>query len=457
LNVLLGSFFVLFRQFVGDDLGCASYLIGDETSHEAVVIDPAYAIEQYLEEAEHRRARIVRVLETHTHADHVSGHGRFALEHAVPVSVHPAAEPEFDFEPLEDGQEIVVGDVAIRVLHTPGHRPEHCCFAVVDRSRGDEPWLVITGDSLLIGEAARPDLASEAAEGARGLAASLRRLLEFSDGVEVYPGHVAGSLCGSGMSSKHSSTIGFERSFNHALELAARSEEDFVAEKVGSSAPRPPNMDRIVALNRGAFVAARPALEVAGSASGATVLDVRPTSDFVTGHVEGAFNVPVSGSRFPTKAAFVLTPDEPVVIHAPSEDEAQQAARGLHSVGLFELRGYLTEAESTETMPPVTIDELERLVADHAVEVLDVREKNERDEGYVVGTRHMPYRIVREFADDFNGKRPVVTICTTGARATIAASVLQAAGVEARPVLGGGVEDWAERGGDTVQFRRCGS
>src|SRR5215213_181460 len=187
---------MLFRQFVDDDLGCASYLIGDEDSGEALVVDPAYAIEQYLQQAERDGVRIVRVLETHTHADHVSGHGRLALDHGVPVSIHAAAEPEYAFDALADGDAIELGPVAIRVIHTPGHRPEHCAFAVFDRERGDEPWLTLTGDSLFVGDAARPDLASEAAEGARGLYQSLQRLLELHDGVEVYPGHVSGSLCG---------------------------------------------------------------------------------------------------------------------------------------------------------------------------------------------------------------------------------------------------------------------
>jgi hydroxyacylglutathione hydrolase len=192
---------MLFRQFVDDDLGCASYLVGDEDSGEAVVVDPAYAVEQYLEQAERDGVRIARVLETHTHADHVSGHGRLALEHGVPVSIHPAAEPEYPFDPLEDGAAIELGPVCLRVVHTPGHRPEHCCFEVIDRERGDEPWLTLTGDSLFVGDAARPDLASEATEGAHGLYESLQRLLQLDDGVEVYPGHVSGSLCGTGMSS----------------------------------------------------------------------------------------------------------------------------------------------------------------------------------------------------------------------------------------------------------------
>ena len=172
---------VIFRQFVDDDLGCASYLVGDEETHEAVVVDPAYAIKQYLAAAGQEGVRIVRTLETHTHADHVSGHGRLALEHGVPVSIHPTAEAAYEHDPLEDGQEIVLGNVALRVLHTPGHRPEHCCFAVVDRARAEEPWVVLTGDSLFVGDAARPDLAVEAVDGARELYASLQRLLELPD------------------------------------------------------------------------------------------------------------------------------------------------------------------------------------------------------------------------------------------------------------------------------------
>ena len=193
---------MIFRQFVDDDLGCASYLVCDSETHEAVVVDPAYAIEQYLAAAEQEGVRIVRALETHTHADHVSGHGRLALEHGVPVSIHAAAEAAYEHDPLEDGQEVVLGNVALRVLHTPGHRPEHCCFSVIDRTRAEEPWLVLTGDSLFVGDAARPDLAVEAVDGARELYESLQRLLELPDGVEVFPGHVAGSLCGASMSSK---------------------------------------------------------------------------------------------------------------------------------------------------------------------------------------------------------------------------------------------------------------
>jgi hydroxyacylglutathione hydrolase len=442
---------VLFRQFVDDDLGCASYLIGDEDSGEAVVVDPAYAIERYLEQAEQDEVRIVRVLETHTHADHVSGHGRLALEHGLPVSIHPAAEPEYPFDPLEDGGTIELGAVCIRVIHTPGHRPEHCCFEVIDRDRGDEPWLTLTGDALFVGDAGRPDLASEATEGARGLYNSLQRLMQLHDGVEIYPGHVSGSLCGRGMSSKASSTIGFERRFNHAL--AAGDEDEFVAGAIRTGV-RPANMERIVALNRGPFVGAPEALEPLNGGGAGVILDVRSAEDFAAGHARGALNVPVDGGSFPTKAGFVLPAEDRVVVHAASAAEAERAARGLRAVAIFDLTGYVVEPPNEERLAPIELEELQRLIEAGEVEVLDVREPHERDEGYIPGSRNIPYRLVREWADDLQGGKPIVTICSTGPRAGVAASVLVAAGVNARPVLRGGVSDWD---GDTVSFRRCGT
>lgn len=445
---------LLFKQFLDDDLGCACYLVGDEHAGVAVVVDPPYAIEPLLEEVERRDVRLIGVVETHTHADHVSGHGRLALEHGVPIHVHTAAEAAFPHEPLEDGTEIDVGDVVLRTIHTPGHRPEHCCFAVIDRSRGDDPWLVLTGDSLFVGDAGRPDLAVAVREGAEGMFHSLRRIVELGDGVEVFPGHVAGSLCGAAMSSKASTTIGFERRFNHALKGEL---QEFVDAALGPQPPRPPNMERIVELNRGELLGAQAPLERLDSApEDAIVLDVRPTALFAAGHHPGAVGIPISGSSFATKAAFVL-PERPLLLHATDEAEAGRAARSLHAVGLFEICGW-QEGGGSERLEPVSLDELQTLLGNDEIELLDVREADERDEGHVPGSRHLPYRTARAAAEAglLNG-RPVVTICESGARAAIAASVLQAVGVDARPVLDGGIPDWQARGGETTSFRRCGS
>ena len=193
----------------------------------------------------------------------------------MPISIHPAAEVEYAHDALDDGLELELGQVVLRAIHTPGHRPEHTCLAVIDRSRADEPWLVLTGDSLFVGDAARPDLAVGAKEGAEGLFHSLRRLLELPDGVEVFPGHVAGSLCGKAMSSKASSTIGFERRFNHALQIERRLA--FVAELgIGVYAEAAEHGAARRAEPRPARRCCREVDELPAAPTGAPVLDVRP-------------------------------------------------------------------------------------------------------------------------------------------------------------------------------------
>ncbi|HEY6018184.1 MAG TPA: MBL fold metallo-hydrolase [Gaiellaceae bacterium] len=423
---------MLFRQFVDGDLGCASYLVGDVAAGEALLVDPAYAIEPYLEAAAEAGVRIVKVLETHTHADHVSGHGRLALEHGIPVAIHPAAEPEYPFEPLADGQEIRVGEVVVRVVHTPGHRPEHCSFLVPGE-------LVLTGDSLFVGDAARPDLAVAAVEGAEGLFHSLRRLAELPDPVAVYPGHVAGSLCGGSMSSDPSSTIGAERRSNPMLGIGDL--QRFITVSAGISAPRPPTVERCVAINKGPFLGAPKPLERLAEPGEATVLDVRPFADFSAGHLPRAISVPVSGSSFATKSAFLLDPHERVVLHASSDDEAERAARGLRAAGLVDQpAGYVVDpADATERLAPLTVGELERLLAEDAVTVLDVREADEYEAGHVPGALNVPYRTLRGRAD--LGAKPVVTICESGPRAAVAASLLAREGVDARPVATG-MNEW---------------
>jgi len=439
----------LFHQFVDDDLGCGSYLVGDQEAGEAIVVDPSFAIAQYLESAERSKVRIIRVLETHTHADHVSGHGRFALEHDAPVSIHSLAAAEYPHDALADGDEVGVGSVSVRVLHTPGHRPEHCAF-VVDGA------IVLTGDSLFVGDAARPDLAVDAREGAEDLYASLRRLADLPPEVEVYPGHVAGSLCGASMSPDRSTTIGRERSSNPMLGVADL--QDFVLRSASISAPRPPTTDRVVALNRGPWVPLPPPPKPIDDTGDAVVLDVRPVPAFATGHVAGAINVPVSGGSFGTKTAFVLEPDEPVALHASSAEEAREAAWRLWAVGLFRITGYVLAPRATERLTTIDVAELKRLLArdGDGVQLIDVREPGERDDGYIPGSRSIPYRLLRKAgAAALDATKPVVTICESGQRAAIAASVLAREGFDARPVVDGGTADFDED--DTVSFRRCGS
>ena len=301
---------------------------------------------------------------------------------------------------------------------------------------------MLTGDSLFVGDAARPDLAVEPRDGAEGLYRSLHRLVELGDGVEVYPGHVAGSMCGKAMSSKGSTTIGFERRFNPMLRLDEL--EDFVAESVGTAGVRPPNVERIVALNRGPFVAAQPPLEARDTAPpGAAVLDVRTARAFADGHAPGALNVP--GLR-------LLLRDEGRV--RPPRGRARRSStprrrRRRSSRRAGSTRSACSTSRAGRVAPDrrraagvVTVEELRRLVDEDAVDVVDVREADERDDGYIPGSRHVPYRLVGAFAESMGNGKPVVTICESGARAAVAASVLAAHGVDARPVLDGGMDDW---------------
>src|SRR5437868_6520942 len=210
---------MFFKQFLRDDLGCASYMVGDTDAGECAIVDPQWDISEYLATAEQKGMRIRYVIETHNHADHVSGHGKLA-RYGAEIAVFDGAGVDYPHLALRDGDAIKLGDVYLGVLHTPGHRPEHIALSVTDSSRADEPWMVLTGDALFVGDVGRPDLAVKPEEGAAQLFTSLHsKLLNLPDGVEVYPAHVSGSLCGKSMSAKGSSTIGFERRYNHPLTI----------------------------------------------------------------------------------------------------------------------------------------------------------------------------------------------------------------------------------------------
>jgi hydroxyacylglutathione hydrolase len=255
------------------------------------------------------------------------------------------------------------------------------------------------------------------------------------------------------MSSKASTTIGFERRFNKAL-----ADDDvalFVAESTGISTPRPPNMERIVELNKGPFVgAAHEPTELDEPPAGAQILDVRPIEAFAGGHHPGALSVPVSGTRFSTKAAFVLDRG-PVAVVAADEDEVAQATRGLWSVGQLDIAGYVLGG-GTESLELVPIEQLDALL-EAGAELIDVREKDERDSGYIAGSRNIPYRLLALGEADLPRDRKIVTICEVGPRAAIAASILAARGFDAHPVVNGGIDAWMAAGKPTVEFRRCGS
>ncbi len=326
---------MIFEQLIHRDLGCAAYVVGCQASGEAVVVDPALDVAALDEVLARHRARLVAVLETHTHADHVSGHGTLALERGVPVHVHRLAEAEYPHEPLEDGSRIRVGNIELVARHAPGHRPEHTIFLVVDHTRADEPWIALTGDSLFVGDTARPDLAIAGDEGARILYHTLHDgLLQLADGVEVFPGHVAGSLCGRGMSAKASTTIGFERRFNPMLRVEG--EAAFATEANRDLVPKPPNLQTVVAINRGPFLPRPPLPErLAAVPADAPLLDVRPSEVYADGHAPGVLHAPASQTGFGNRVGWLLGAQDAPVLVATDEREAQHAAHLLQAAGFL--------------------------------------------------------------------------------------------------------------------------
>jgi hydroxyacylglutathione hydrolase len=456
---------VFFRQVLHEDLGCASYVVADRS--EAAVIDPKWDVEDYLALADEHGFRITHVLETHNHADHVSGKGRLQKATGAEIHVPAAAHVEFEHDGLADGDSVHVGEVVIQAVATPGHRPEHMAYLIADGSRSGEPWLVVTGDSLFVGDVARPDLAVEPEEGARGLRSSLQRLLELDDFAEVWPGHIGGSLCGgAGMSEKPGTTIGFERRFNRLLKL--ESEDAFVRELTADLASQPPNFKRIVELNRGPLLtdaaapqplAPAPAKEVLDA--GATLLDGRSPREFDAQHVPGSLNVTMARSAVGTRAAWIVDAESEVVVTAATDDQARRMARLLEAVGFRRILGYLAGGVGawqeagldTGSTPAIGVGELAERLRKGEVALLDVREDDEWKEGHVAGSIHVPYHDLGDgtAAELGNGKQLAVA-CSIGNRSSIAASLLKRAGVENLVhVADGGIADLADEGIELVK------
>jgi glyoxylase-like metal-dependent hydrolase (beta-lactamase superfamily II)/rhodanese-related sulfurtransferase len=407
---------MIFRQITHDDLGCASYLIGDENAGIAAVADPKLEIKVYLELARYMGVRIEHILETHNHADHVSGHGRLAAATGAPIHIHRDAAPAYDHEPFDDGWELELGAVRVRALHTPGHRPEHTAFALIDTARGPEPWAVLTGDTLLVGDIARPDLAVDKEEGARGMFRSLRdKLLTLPGECEVWPGHLGGSLCGGpGMDMKMSSTIAYELAHNDLL--AEDDESRFVTRATASLAPQPPNFQSIVALNRGPLHTGHASVEpltprqvAAKQRAGALVVDVRTDLQFDDAHIPRAVCNPAIRTGSGTKLAWLAGRDQEVVLVGRDDVDAVRAAHLAAAVGMTAIGGYLA--------------------------------------GGMTSIDGLP--------DGLDRARPIAVICSSGQRGAVAASLLQRFGAErVLHVVDGGVGTWQAQGGGPVQERR---
>jgi hydroxyacylglutathione hydrolase len=452
---------MLFRQLIHEDLGCASYLVGDAGEGVAAVVDPQWDIDPYVQLARLHGVRIEHVLETHNHADHVSGHGRLASATGAVIHIHELAEADYPHDPFVDGWKLRLGDLEVEAMHTPGHRPEHTAFLLRDTARGDDPWAVLTGDSLFVGDVARPDLAIDPRDGAAGIFRSLRdRLLILADDVEVWPGHLGGSMCGSaGIDHKSSSTIGFERAHNAAA--AFEDEEAFVAYAVSTVGDRPPNVEHVVALNRG------PLIEELGAPApltprgvdtaledGAILVDARTNEQFDEAHIPGAISASAYDTGFATKVAHVVPQGADLIVVAASDGYELEAAELLGSVGLG-VKGFLeggmtvwrSEQRPVARIELIDAEELANRSEGDGILILDVRDADEFAEGHIPGSTHIPYGQLPDRLAELPTDRAIATICSGGKRSGLAASILQREGFEdVVHVAHGGVGTWARSG-----------
>ncbi len=452
-----------FQQFYLGCLAHASYLIGSDG--QAAVVDPRRDVDEYIEEAKARGLAIKFVVETHLHADFVSGFRELAERTGAAVVFGAKAEATFPHWGVREGDEIRVGHVVLRVLETPGHTPESISLLVIDTAQGAEPRMVLTGDTLFIGDVGRPDLAGKKGFSAETMAGMLydslhEKLLKLKDAVDVYPAHGAGSLCGRNISKETSSTIGEQRRTNYALRPMPRA--DFIKMMTVDLPEVPAYFPADVQKNREGAPAlgSRPRPSALGPAQvralgdGVSLLDVRPAAAFGTGHVPGSINIGLSG-QFASWAGTLLPAERPIVIVAEDEEQVDEAALRLSRVGLESLAGYLEGGVAAwdraglplAAVPQVTVDELKALLQeDKALQVVDVRRPPEYAAGHVPRALPRPLDRLELELDGLDPARPTAVVCAGGYRSSAGTSLLRRHGFRNLRNVVGGTSAWTAAG-----------
>lgn len=459
-----------FKQFYLGCLAHASYLVGSEGV--AAVVDPQRDIEQYIAEAEREGLQIRYVVETHLHADFVSGHCELAARTGADILISEKARATFAHRALHDWEEVELGKVILRFMETPGHTPESMSVVVIDTEVSDRPQKVLTGDTLFVGDVGRPDLAGARGYTAQTMAGMLYdslhgKLLKLDDAVEVYPAHGAGSMCGRNISKETSSTIGEQRRLNHALQRMTR--DEFVRMMTSDLPEAPPYFSHDAEINRRGAGALRelprpdalaPEEVTMHANTGGTILDVRAADEFGAGHVPGAINVGLGG-QFASWAGSLVATDAPVVIVAGADEQVDETLTRLARVGLENVKGYLrggmkawTDAGyEASTVPQITVEELrERLRADDELQVLDVRRPAEYQSGHVpraVTNAPLSARL-SEHLWRLDPERPLAVICAGGYRSSAATSLLARAGFRRLFNVSGGTGAWVKAGYETL-------
>ena len=448
-----------FEQFYLGCLAHASYMLASQG--EAIVVDPQRDVDIYLKAAEERQVKIRHIFETHLHADFVSGHKELAARTGAKIYIGANAEAKFPHVAVRDGFELRVGNALLKVLDTPGHTLESICLVITDEEKSPNPWAVLTGDTLFLGDVGRPDLSPTHTPAQLGgmLYESLhRKLLTLADDVLVYPAHGAGSLCGRNMRAERSSTIGTERLTNYALQI--KSKEEFVRQLTSNLPTRPEYFLQDAEINRrgATTLSDLPELPPISAAQlkllldeGVIALDVRPGDQFAHEHVPGSINIALSG-QFASWAGTVLGLAARPVLIADSPDQLSEARLRLARVGLEDPRGYLNGGIDAwkqaglvlAELPQITVQSLHDHLQSGTSQVLDVRREPEWNAGHVEGATWWPLDNFKVSPPEIDRDRPIAVHCKSGYRSMIACSLLQRAGFKNVINVIGGFDAWEQ-------------
>ncbi len=451
---------MIFEQHYLECLSQASYFIGDETTGRAVVVDPRRDVSPYLETAEANDMAIELVLETHFHADFLSGHLELAALTGADICYGSEATTEFTSRPLRHGERLSLGEVELEIRHTPGHTPESISIVVYERGSDEVPYGVLTGDTLFIGDVGRPDLLSSVGVGADELAGSLYdslhgQLMTLPDATRVYPGHGAGSSCGKNLSSDTWSTIGVQRESNYAVADMTKAEFIDVVTAGQSSPPK------YFAYDAGLNRAERPLLEeaampmsltvedLASQATGTVVLDTRSPDAFAESHLEGALNIGLGG-RFAEFAGGLISPEEQIVL-VTDEGAERESKNRLARIGFDNVVGAIASSGDTLLAAPqgcsaqrVTVEEMASMTASQPeLQVLDIRGPGETADGTIPGAHVIPLPKLAAECEVLDKDKPVLVYCAGGYRSSIGASLLRRHGFAEVTDLIGGYGAWS--------------
>ncbi|MCP1189543.1 rhodanese-like domain-containing protein [Priestia flexa] len=463
---------MLLKYFYDEKLAQASYLVGCQAAKEAVVVDPARNIEPYIQEAEKNGMKIIGALETHIHADFVSGGRELAERVGATLYVSDEGDADWKYQNidhlphklLKGGDQFKIGNLTLGVVHTPGHTPESISFTLTDGgAKADEPMGIFTGDFVFVGDVGRPDLLEKAA-GAQGTAQSggyqlfesLQKFKELPDFMQVWPGHGAGSACGKALGAVPSSTVGYEKRFNWALQ---HTEKEAFVNALLDGQPEPPkyfavmkkvnkvgpnSLSKLPKVNKLADV-----IEVEKQIqAGYQVIDTRSAAEFAENHIEGTINIPFNNS-FANWTGWIVNYDRPLYV-LTADEQIGEIEKVLHSVGIDQLVGYydankaVVEASTTQSYESITPHQAKNMLDQNKAQVLDVRSLEEWKAGHIEGATHIMLGTLLDRIDEVPAHRPLIVQCGSGVRSAIAISLLQSKGITEVYNLTGGYGQWKQ-------------